>query len=133
VFLFVLCALCVGCKLRILIICILISLLFPLYEIDLEIFVLNLSSTGIITFIKAPCTHTIHLIKILIITYSLWMFWRMGNFSKFQLYILLNIVSRPQVTLLESIWLVGFQNFSILKHFDINTRTRKVLSLMQVF
>jgi len=87
----------------------------------------------ILSFIKSDGSPLVKLIKLVVITFSIWMLWRMRNYARFQDKI---EVSRAISIIKDLTCLVGksskasmkndMMDFSLIKFFGINTRTGKV-------
>jgi len=88
----------------------------------------------VLSFIKSDGSPLVKFIKLDVITFSIWMIWRMRNFVRFQDKI---EISRPISVIKELTCLVGnsskapmkndMLDFNMIKFFGINTRTGKVL------
>jgi len=93
----------------------------------------------LLSFIKSDGTPLVKLIKFVVITFSIWMIWRMRNYARFQD----NIeVSRAISVIKDLTRLVGnsskasmkndMLDFNVIKFFGINTHTCKVLRPLPV-
>jgi len=93
----------------------------------------------LLSFIKSDGSLLVKLIKLIVISFSIWMIWRMRNYARFQV----NIdFSRAIYTIKDFTCLVGNSSKSsmrndmfdlnVLKCFDINTRCGKVLHPLPV-
>jgi len=88
----------------------------------------------LLSFIKSDGSPLVKFIKLVVIIFSIWMIWRMRNFSCFQDKI---EVSRVILVIKDLTCLVGnsskasmkndMLDFHVIKFFSINTRTGKVL------
>jgi len=87
----------------------------------------------LLSFIKSDDSPLVKLIKLVVITFSIWMIWRMRNYARFQDKI---EVSRAILTIKDLTCLVknlfkasmknDMLNFNVIKFFGINTRSSKV-------
>ena len=88
----------------------------------------------LLSFIKSDDSPLVNLIKLAVITFSIWMIWRMRNYARFQVKI---DFSRAISVIKDLNCLVGnlskssmrndMFDFNVLKFFDINTHDGKVL------
>jgi len=88
----------------------------------------------LLSFIKSDGSPLVKLIKFIVITFSIWMIWRMRNYARFQDKI---EVFRAMSVIKDLTCLVGNSSkasmkndmlvFNIIKCFGINTRTGKFL------
>jgi len=88
--------------------------------------------TDLLYFIKSDGSSLVNLIKLVVITFSIWMIWRLRNYYRFQV----KNFSRAIYTI-KDFSLVGnlsksstrndMFDFNVLKFFDINTHSGKVL------
>jgi len=88
----------------------------------------------LLSFIKSDGSPLLKLIKLVVITFSIWMLWRIRNYTRFQDKI---EVSTAISVIKDLTCLVGksfkasmkndMMDFSVIKFFGINTRTGKVL------
>jgi len=93
----------------------------------------------LLSFIKIDGCPLVKLIKFVVITFSIWMLWRIRNYARFQDKIK---VSRAISVIKDLSCLVGksskasmkndMMDFSVIKFFGINTRTGKVLRSLPV-
>jgi len=93
----------------------------------------------LLSFIKSDGSSFFKLIKLVVITFSIWMLWHMRNYARFQVKI---EVSRAISVIKDLTCLVGnsfkasmkndMMGFSVIKLFGINTRTGKVLRPLPV-
>ena len=91
------------------------------------------------SFIKSDDSPLVNLIKIIVITFSIWIIWCMRNYARFQVK---TDLSRAISTIKDFICLVGNSSrssmrndmfdFNMLKFFDINTCSGKVLHPLPV-
>jgi len=94
---------------------------------------------GLLSFIKSDDSPLVKLIKLVVITFSIWMLWRMRNYARFQDKI---EVSRAISVIKDLTCLVGksskasmkndMMDFSVIKFFGINTHTGNVLRPLPV-
>jgi len=88
----------------------------------------------LLSFIKSDDSPLVKLIKLVVITFSIWMIWRMRNYARFQDKI---EVSRTISVIKDLTCLVGnlskasmkndMLDFNVITFFGINTRSGKVL------
>jgi len=93
----------------------------------------------LLSFIKSDGSPLVKFIKLVVITFSIWMIWRMMNYARFQDKI---DVSRAILIIKDLTCLVGnsskvsmkidMLDFNVIKFFCINTRTGKVLRPLPV-
>ena len=93
----------------------------------------------VLSFIKNDGSSLVNLIKLVVITFSIWMIWRMRNYARFQVNIDL---SRVISTIKDFTCLVGnssksnmmndMYDFNVLQFVGINARTGKVIHLLSV-
>jgi len=93
----------------------------------------------LLSFINSDDSPLVKLIKLVVITFSIWMIWRMRNYARFQDMI---EVSRAILVIKDLTCLVGnsfkasmknnILDFNIIKFFGINTRSGKVLRPLPV-
>jgi len=100
----------------------------------------NFSCSGFITFLKSPDSPIIKRIKLVAITFSLWMIWRMMNHTRFQQCISMVCIIH---LVKDCIRILGnrskkrmsnqMDDFTVLKFFGISTRLGKVYVPVQVY
>ena len=93
----------------------------------------------LLSFIKSDGSPLVNLIKLVVITFSIWMIWHMRNYVRFQVKI---DISRTISTIKDFTCLVGNSSksfmkndmfdFNVLKFFDINTHSGKFLHPLHV-
>jgi len=84
----------------------------------------------LLSFIKSDGSPLVKLIKLVVITFSIWMIWRMRNYALMFLIIkyLTCLVGNSSKASMNNDML----DFNVIKFFGINTRTSKVLCSLPV-
>jgi len=91
----------------------------------------------LLSFVKSDGSHLVKLINLVVITFSIWMIWRMRNYARFQDKIDVSraiSIIKDLTCLEENSSKDSMKNdmldFNVIKYFGINTRTSKVLRLL---
>ena len=88
----------------------------------------------LLSFIKSDGSPLVKLINLVVVTFSIWMIWRMGNYARFQDKIgvsraisVIKDLTCPVEKSSKASMKNDMLDFNMIKFFDINTRSGKVL------